>query len=322
VVAARQLAVSIDLDPVPCYYRIHALGAPPPELRDIVIRRGLPRIAAVLARHRLPATWFVVGQDLDEAEVGAADARANREALAARVAAGDELANHSLSHRYELARLGAAEVADEIGGCDARLRELTGRPVAGFRAPGYDLSPTMLAELARRGYVYDSSIFPAPAYYAAKAVVMAGLALAGRPSGAVMTEPRALLAPGEPYRPAMAAPWRRGQAPVVELPITVTPWLRMPAIGTTLLTAPRWLRRWLVEGGARRALFNLELHGIDGCDAELDGIPGELAARQPDLRIPVAEKMEILDAVIAALVADRDGVTLRAAAAGVQRAAR
>ena len=64
----------------------------------------------------------------------------------------------------------------------------------------------MLAELVRRGYVYDSSIFPAPAYYAAKAAVMAGLHLLGRPSGAVMTEPRAVAAPTEPYRPAMRAP--------------------------------------------------------------------------------------------------------------------
>lgn len=314
-----QLAVSIDLDPVPCYYRIHALGEAPAELRDVVMRRGLPRLAAVLARHHVPATWFVVGDDLDEATVGAPAASAARGLLAARVAAGDELGNHSTTHPYELARAGAAEVAAEIGSCDARLRALTGRPVQGFRAPGYDLSPVMLAELARRGYRYDSSIFPAPAYYAAKAAVMAGLRLLGRPSGAVLTEPRALFAPTAPYRPAMAAPWRRGQAPVVELPVTVSPWLRLPAIGTTLLVAPPWLRRRLVAGAERHALFNLELHGIDGCDAELDGIPGELVAHQPDLRVPVDEKLAILDELLGALVRTRDAVTLATAAAEIQR---
>ncbi len=317
----RQLAVSIDLDPVPCYYRIHALGTPPPELRDVVLRRGLPRIAEVLARHRLPATWFVVGHDLDDAVVGASAGAAARATLAARFAAGDELGNHSYSHPYELARRSAAEVAVEIGGADERLRALTGRPIAGFRAPGYDLSPVMLAELVRRGYVYDSSIFPAPAYYAAKAAVMAGLRVLGRPSGAVLTEPRALAAPTSPYRPAMSAPWKRGQASVVELPISVTPWLRLPAIGTTLLVTPPWLRRRLVAGAARHALFNLELHGIDGCDAELDGIPGELVARQPDLRIPVDQKLAILDELLATLVRDRDGVTLATAAAAIQRGA-
>ena len=98
--------------------------------------------------------------------------------------------------------------------------------------------------------------------------------------------------------------------------------MRLPAIGTTLLTAPAWLRRRLLAGAARRTLFNLELHGIDGCDAELDGIPGELVARQPDLRIPVAEKLAILDGLLTTLLHDRDGITLRAAAATAQRAAR
>jgi hypothetical protein len=137
-----------------------------------------------------------------------------------------------------------------------------------------------------------------------------------------MTEPRALAAPTAPFRPAMHAPWRRGQAPVVELPVTVTPWLRLPAIGTTLLTLPAWLRRRLVAGADRHDLFNLELHGIDGCDAEEDGIPGELVARQPDLRIPVADKLSILDELLAALARDRDGVTLRTAAGVVHRSAR
>ena len=58
------------------------------------------------------------------------------------------------------------------------LRAIIGTGVRGFRAPGYDVSPAMLDTLARLGYRYDSSIFPAPGYYAAKAAVMAALAIA------------------------------------------------------------------------------------------------------------------------------------------------
>jgi len=101
----------------------------------------------------------------------------------------------------------------------------------------------------------------------------------------------------------MEAPWRRGQAPLVELPIATTPWLRVHAIGTSLLVAPAWMRRRLVEAMAGREFWNFELYGIDFADAELDGIPGELVERQPDLRIPIAEKLarmdELLDAVTA-----------------------
>jgi len=315
------VSVSVDLDPIPCYYRIHALGEPPAELRDVVMTRALPRLAALFERHGVKATWFVVGEDLDDDVVGPASAEAARTLLRERVAAGDELGNHSEHHHYDLARRPLDEVAREIGDCDARLRALTCKPTAGFRAPGYDLSSTMLGELVARGYRYDSSIFPAPGYYAAKLAVMAGLRLLGRPSGAVLTNPRALYAPANPYRPALGAPWRRGRAPLVELPIAVTPWTRMPAIGTTLLIAPRWLREHWLAAMQRRPFFNLELHGIDLCDAELDGIPGELCARQPDLRRSLDEKVATLDAMIGRLVRERAPATLAEVADQLQRTA-
>ncbi|MCX5743675.1 MAG: polysaccharide deacetylase, partial [Proteobacteria bacterium] len=164
-----------------------------------------------------------------------------------------------------------------------------------------------------------SSVFPAPGYYAAKATVMAAYALIRRKSGAVMTNPRALVAPTDPYRPAMTAPWRRGQAPLVELPVAVTPWTRLPAIGTSLLVAPAVIRDRLLAAMAPRPFFNFELHGIDFADAERDGIPGELVARQPDLRVPIDDKLARLDAILDTLLRDRDGRTLGEVATATQR---
>jgi len=319
----RTCAISIDLDGIACYYRIHGLGAPPIELEHVVLERALPRAARLFAARGIHVTWFVVGRDAD-GELALPDRAArvvNATRLGALAAHGDELGNHSYSHPYELARLAPAEAFAELDGCDRVLRAITGKPTRGFRAPGYDLSPAMLDCLARRGYRYDSSLFPAPGYYAAKAAVMAVLALAGRPSGAVMTNPRALGAPADPYRPAMARPWRRGQAPVVELPVAVTPWTRIPAIGTSLIVAPAVLRRRIVQAMARRAFWNFELHGIDFADAEKDGIPGELVARQPDLRVPIAEKLARLEQLLDELAAGWAFATLAQVAADVQRTA-
>ncbi|HET9623276.1 MAG TPA: polysaccharide deacetylase family protein [Kofleriaceae bacterium] len=313
-------AISVDLDGIACYYRIHGLGAAPAELEHVILERALPRAARLFAARGIHVTWFVVGRDADaDAGPDHAARAANAARLGALAAAGDELGNHSYSHPYELARLGAPETADEIERCDRVLRAITGAPVRGFRAPGYDLSPVMLDVLARRGYRYDSSVFPAPAYYAAKAVVMAALAAAGRPSGAVMTNPRALVAPTRPYRPAMNAPWRRGQAPLVELPVAVTPWLRIPAIGTSLLVAPAMIRRRIVAQMARRAFWNFELHGIDFADAEIDGIPGELVARQPDLRLPIRDKLARLAALLDQIAARWTFATLAEIAGDAQR---
>jgi predicted deacetylase len=286
-------AISIDVDPIPCYYRIHGLGPAPAELRDTVARRALPRFAEMFARRGIAATFFVVAEDIDPAALGPR-ARAARALYLELSRAGHELGNHSYSHPYDLARWPHDRARDEVERAHDLIGELGG-PVRGFRAPGYDLSPVLLEHLERLGYLYDSSVFPAPGYYTAKTAVMAALRAAGRPSGAVMTDPRALFAPAIPYRPSPRAPWRRGDSPVVELPVAVTPVLRAPAIGTTLLLAPRWLRRHLVAAMRHRGFFNLELHGIDLIDAEEDGIPGQLVARQPDLRVPLARKRAALD---------------------------
>ena len=318
---ARRCAVSIDLDGIPCYYRIHGLGTPPLDLAHVILERALPRAANLFAARGLHVTWFVVGRDADATAAlpDRAARAANAERLKKLAAYGDELGNHSYSHPYELARMAPDSVDAEIANCDRVLRELTGTAPRGFRAPGYDVSPAMLESLARRGYRYDSSIFPAPGYYAAKAAVMAALSLVGRPSGAVMTNPRALVAPTVPYRPSMTAPWRRGQAPIVELPIAVTPGLRLPAIGTSLVALPRAIRERILGAMARRPFFNFELHGIDFADAEKDGIPDELVARQPDLRIPVAEKLARLGTILDELGQTRTFVTLADIATDVQR---
>src|SRR5262249_14136246 len=140
---ARRCAISIDLDGIACYYRIHGLGAPPDELEHIILERALPRAARLFAARGVRVTWFVVGRDAD-GELAVPD-RAARAGNALRLRAlaerGDELGNHSYSHRYELARLAPAEVDAEIAGCDRVLRAITGGRPRGFRAPGYDVSP-------------------------------------------------------------------------------------------------------------------------------------------------------------------------------------
>ncbi len=283
--------MSIDLDPVECYFRIHGLGPAPRELDRRVIDAAVPRFAEVLAARGICATFFVVARQVEGADSVAP-------VLRSLIDAGHEIGNHSYRHPYELARRTAADIDREIARAHDLLSDLGGAPVVGFRAPGYDLSAPMVESLVCRGYRYDSSLFPAPGYYAAKAAVMAMMRLAGRPSGAVLTDPRGLLASPEPYRVDPRKPWRQGGADLVELPIAVTPGARLPSIGTSLLLAPRPIRDVLLRAMRRRRFFNFELHGIDLIDAVEDGIPDELVARQPDLRRTVARKRAALDEIL------------------------
>ncbi|MCG8421404.1 MAG: polysaccharide deacetylase family protein [Proteobacteria bacterium] len=315
----RRCAISIDVDSIACYYRIHGLGPAPARLRHVIMHRCVPRFIEILDRRGIQATFFIVAEDVEDVDdrtVGS-EVRKSRALVRELAASGHEIGNHSYSHPYQLARMGRVEVAEQIGRAHRLLGGLVDRPVVGFRAPGYDVSAVMLRCLMALGYTYDSSIFPAPGYYAAKAGIMAVLALLGRKSGAVLTDPRALLAPADPYRPHIASPWRRGDAPLVELPIGLTPYARIPAIGTSLLLAPRPLRDHLLRAMRRRVFFNFELHGIDLADAVQDSIPDELVARQPDLRVPLRKKRAALEALLDNIARHYQFATLAEASAAL-----
>jgi hypothetical protein len=75
----------------------------------------------------------------------------------------------------------------------------------------------------------------------------------------------------------------------------------------------------VLEQMRARPFFNLELHGIDLIDADSDGIPAELVARQPDLRAPLVAKQRAFEATLDRLAHDYEIVPLREVAKRVQR---
>lgn len=302
----RLSALSVDLDSLPHYCRIQGL---PQRLlderaRSVVATKAIPRLLELFAQHGAPATFFVIGADV------ATDGMA--QALKASHAAGVELASHSHSHDYALSRLPQAQIEADLLRCEEALSTVGVKPL-GFRAPGYTLSAPLLAAVAARGYEYDSSTFPATPYYLAKGAVMGALSLLGRPSRAILDSPRVLLAPRTPYRPSLRAPYSRGEAALIELPMAVAPLTGLPFIGTFATSAP-WL---LVEAAFRSlrrdALFNFELHAIDVLD-QSDGIPAELVRQQRDLQVSARVKLARLGKLFAWLGADRDRVTVLEAA--------
>ncbi|MDX9723641.1 MAG: polysaccharide deacetylase family protein [Myxococcota bacterium] len=286
------LNISVDLDPISCYHRIHALE--PWEGPDPIYQAALERLLELFARFGIKATFFVVGM---QAEEGAP-------LLRAALAAGHELANHSFSHPYSLSKLSVDQRIAELRQTQEALQEHCGVRPVGFRAPGYNISADILELLERAGMRYDASIFPCLPYYLAKSAVMLGGALRGRPSGSAWVDPRTLLAPLRPYRPSREAIYRPARAEedafsLLEIPIAVLPLLRWPVIGTSLIVAGPKLAAW-TAAAARRAhptALNIELHGIDLVDAERDQLSPQLRAKQPDLRFPLSHKLAVFEGV-------------------------
>ena len=286
-------ALSVDLDEIPCYLDIHGRSDLDVD-RSAVYRAAVPRFADLFESLDVPATFFVVGRDLDTSPD-------NAEAVRALAGAGHEIANHSWTHRYDLVRCSADEQRDEVARTQARLTEVTGATPTGFRAPGYTVDAGLLSVVSAAGFAYDASVFPCPAYYAAKAVAIAAKRVRGARSASVLGSPAVLTAPAVPYRLG-DRPWRRGEG-LLEVPMSVTPWWtgRAPVIGTSLSLAGRRGGAALVRLLATRPVASIELHGLDLLDPVADGIE-PLVALQPDLRRPLAQRVAVL----------RDGVaTLR-----------
>ncbi len=285
----RLAALSVDLDEVDCYTAIHGLPAPGLEAAHAVYRKALPRFERLFEQMGVAATFFAVGRHLRDT--------ASAEILSRLHGARHEIGNHTANHFYDFTRRGAQTARSEIAQGGAAIAELTGVSPVGFRAPGYTITDAVLDLLTEQGYLYDSSVFPCPAYYSAKTLAIAALRIRGRHSASILDTPLVLTAPGDPYRTGRPY-WRRGQG-ILELPIGVTRWPApgLPYLGTTVVLYGRRMSETLTRLMLGRPLVNLELHGIELADAEQDGLDFLLPHR-PDLRRPLAARRQALSAAI------------------------
>ena len=287
------LSVSVDLDEVRCYHDIHGLKTPNANTDDLICRRALPRIGELFDKLNIKGTFFAVGRDLREdlATAGLLKGLADK---------GHEIANHTMNHRYDLTVLPPNEQRAEISnGADAIAQAIGKRP-KGFRAPGYNVHLGLLDIVEELGYKYDSSVFPCPAYLAAKTAAIGIKSALGAKSQSLIGDPRILLAPTGPYRLGRDGVWTKGDG-MYELPISVVTAARIPFIGTTLSLMGRRPASIMAKVIKRSRFLNLELHAIDFIDADGDGL-GYLAAHQPDLKISYTKKLATLTKVLEVLI--------------------
>jgi hypothetical protein len=278
-------SVSVDLDEIHHYHAIHGLSEAPSDTHavyDVAVSR-----AADWARSLdLPLTWFAVGRDLEREESAGA--------LRRLVEIGHEVGNHSHTHAYDLSCQRPGELRREIEAGAQAIERAVGRKPIGFRAPGYTVSDELFRALNEFGVTYDSSVFPSPPYYAAKAAKLFSMRLRGRTSEAVLDTPSVLRAPSRPYR--VGKPYWRTGTGLLELPIQVTPGARLPFIGTALVLAGADGARLLTRTVLGESFVNLELHGIDFLGPE-DGLDA-IASHQPDAKLPFARKLAALTATV------------------------
>lgn len=211
----RLASISLDLDNQWSYLKIH--GDPGWEDHPSYLDTVVPRFLDFFGRRGLRLTVFVVGQDaaLDK----------NRPALASITAAGHEIGNHSFRHEPWLHLYSPEEIAREIEDAERHIEEATGRRPRGFRGPGFSMSAATLEALARRGYDYDASSFPTFLGPLAKAYYFMTARL-DEEEKARRKELFGRFSDG--FRP-LAPHWIEcGGGPMLEIPVTTVPIVRVP----------------------------------------------------------------------------------------------
>jgi len=273
----------------------------PPAGVGAVARRAPERFADLFDRKGVSATFFVVGEDLEDGPSAMAIAELAR--------LGHELASHGQTGDPDLASLAPAKLADEVRRGAEAIERLCGRRPAGFRNVTGEMTPELLAVLEDEGFLYDATIRPGPFAWLDRA-------LAVRRRGGASTRlggPAEVRAPHAPYRPNPRDPHRPGSAKLVELPTATVPLSRVPFTGRLAVSLPRRAVAAAYRALRMRDFVAVELHGWDLLD-ESDGASAALVERRRDLRVPVAAKRQRISELVDWLKHDFELLTLEEAA--------
>jgi polysaccharide deacetylase family protein (PEP-CTERM system associated) len=138
------------------YFQVSALEPAVPrsewDRMESRIEASMAQLLALLAAHRVRGTFFVLGWIAERYP----------HLVRAAAEAGHEIASHGWDHR-RVTELTPAEFRDSVRRSREILERLSGRPVAGFRAPSFSIvagREWALDILLEEGYRYDSSLFP------------------------------------------------------------------------------------------------------------------------------------------------------------------
>ena len=123
------------------------LTTPTPISRGEFGAVAAPRILSLLAKYRLPSTWFVPGVVIG-----------TYPEICRQVAdAGHEIGHHGWSH-VPPAQLGREQEEDGLIRGNEAIVSITGKPARGYRSPSWDLSPDTIELLLKHGFFYESSM--------------------------------------------------------------------------------------------------------------------------------------------------------------------
>ncbi|KPK41820.1 MAG: hypothetical protein AMJ78_04415 [Omnitrophica WOR_2 bacterium SM23_29] len=276
-------SISVDVDTLEDYVVGYGYKDKSIPCNNRIYTRALPRLLELFDSFNIKATFFIVGRDIKNPQ--------NVPILRNLIKQGHEIGNHTMNHIYPFSRLSRAKKKEEILSAQKLAEDNLGYRVKGFRAPGYGIDEESLQILQEEDYVYDSSVHPT---FLMSLLNMSVIFISGgKNKFPEMKNCLHCLSPLSPYTPRKNLFFKKGNdMRILEIPITVIPYFRMPFYGTFHLLFGKKVfdfgYYFLKKNGAN---INYAMHAIEMLGLMEDDLD-KWFARQPGINISLAQKQK------------------------------
>jgi len=301
-------AVSIDVDTLSSIYKGQGLKRAA-GYTFIELRTGLENIQQFFESYHIKTTLFMVGNDFL--------LPTNQAAIQSIIKDGHEPANHSMTHPQGFRWLDPDQKKNEIRSMGDICQSVTGIRPIGFRSPGWNIDDSAIPLLKELGYRYDSSVFPTTLMPLMKFAHWASMSGQAKPNRTTMGMWRYMAAPITPYQTSQASFSNKGESGLVEFPVSVTPFLRLPFVATLLLKVGIKFYKAFYESIKREELpVHFQMHLSDFVDYSLPELQDQIPPTREGVYVPQAlttpliKKLEAFGKMVDLMALDYDFITL------------
>ncbi|MCG2713901.1 MAG: polysaccharide deacetylase family protein [Candidatus Omnitrophica bacterium] len=295
--------IQVDMDSFRVILKSYNYEEDPAIPQRTIYQIAIPRFLELFNKYNIKATFFVIGEDLLKKE--------NQAIIRWILGEGHEIANHTMTHSINpsFSSLTINEKEKEINQAEEIIREVTGFLPVGFKAPAYSIDNQTIAILEKKGYLYDSSLFPSSLPFVLR--YMQRIMLRQKTGKTQWGRAIYVLAPLRPYRMRLDKIWKQGKsAKIKEVPVTTMPYLSLPFHASFVYAAGINLFKIgyrLVK--SRNLPLNYQLHALELVGPE--EMDKRILNKRPGAKMSLNKKLDIYNYILKNISKDYRIVTTK-----------
>lgn len=282
--------IQVDIDSFRAILKSYNYTEGPRVAQRTIYQIAIPRFLELFNKYNIKATFFAIGEDLLKKE--------NQAIIRWILDEGHEIANHTMTHVINPSFSGITinEKEKEINQAEEVIREVTGFLPVGFKAPAFSIDSQTIAILEKKGYLYDSSLFPSSLSFILRS--MQRIMLRQKTGKTQWGRAVYVLAPLKPYRMRLDKIWKPGEkTKIKEVPVTTMPFLGLPFHASFVYAAGINLFKTgyrLVK--ANNLPLNYQLHALElVAPEEMDQ---RILNKRPGAKMSLNKKLDIYNYIL------------------------